>query len=177
MNDALHLGDLCLRSPHEVTNFAGTPVYLFFVPTCWEHAEVAAVAPLSGLLSSVEELSSLLWVLLHHTGEANLTLQVVLELIPLWLFAIQWEWVLTLCLERWVITPQVPVTALNRTLNGAGDNWGWCPQRLGQQHSRVVQEFLSTKREYAKGRRYEVAHLKCIRAIQHQGAFRRFLFK
>ena len=66
---------------------------------------------------------------------------------------------------------------LARTLNGAGDNWGWCPQRLGQQHSRVVQEFLSTKREYAKGRRYEVAHLKCIRAIQYQGTFRRFLFK
>ena len=39
-----------------------------------------------------------------------------------------------------------------RTLNGAGDNWEWCPQRLGQQHSRVVQEFLSTKREYAKKR-------------------------
>ncbi len=33
------------------------------------------------------------------------------------------------------------------------------------------------KREYAKGRRYEVAHLKCIRAIQYQGTFRRFLFK
>ena len=66
---------------------------------------------------------------------------------------------------------------LARTLNGAEDNWEWCPQRLGQQHSRVVQEFLSTKREYAKGRRYEVAHLKCIRAIQHQGTFRRFLFK
>ena len=62
---------------------------LFVVPICGQHAQVAAVAPLSVLLSSVEELSSLLWVLLHHTGETNLTLQVVLELIPLWLFAIQ----------------------------------------------------------------------------------------
>ena len=33
------------------------------------------------------------------------------------------------------------------------------------------------KREYAKGRIYEVAHLKCIRAIQYQDTFRRFLFK
>ena len=32
------------------------------------------------------------------------------------------------------------------------DNCVWCPQKLGQQHSRVVQEFLSTKREYAKKR-------------------------
>ena len=42
---------------------------LFVVPICGQHAQVAAVAPLSVLLSSVEELSSLLWVLLHHTGE------------------------------------------------------------------------------------------------------------
>ena len=62
---------------------------LFVVPICGQHTQVATVAPLSVLLSSVEELSSLLWVLLHHTSEANLTLQVVLELIPLWLFAIE----------------------------------------------------------------------------------------
>ena len=56
-------GSLCIYSV-----VSGFPC-LLLVPVGAEHAQVAAVAPLSVLLSSVEELSSLLWVLLHHTGE------------------------------------------------------------------------------------------------------------
>ena len=56
-------GSLCIYSV-----VSGFPC-LLLVPVGAEHTQVAAVAPLSVLLSSGEELSSLLWVLLHHTGE------------------------------------------------------------------------------------------------------------
>lgn len=39
---------------------------LFVVPICGQHTQVAAVAPLSVLLSGSEELGCLGWVLLHH---------------------------------------------------------------------------------------------------------------
>ena len=59
------------------------------VPICGQHAQVAAVAPLSVLASGSEELGSLLWILLSHRSETNLTHQVVLELIPLWLLRVE----------------------------------------------------------------------------------------
>ena len=64
-------------------------VQLLFVPICGQHTQVAAVAPLSVLASGSEELGCLLWVLLSHRSEANLTHQVVLELIPLWLLRVE----------------------------------------------------------------------------------------
>ena len=64
-------------------------VQLLFVPIGAEHAQVAAVAPLSVLASSSEEFGCLLWVLLSHRSETNLTHQVVLELIPLWLLRVE----------------------------------------------------------------------------------------
>ena len=64
-------------------------VQLLFVPIGAEHAQVAAVAPLSVLASGSEELGCLLWVLLSHRSETNLTHQVVLELIPLWLLRVE----------------------------------------------------------------------------------------
>ena len=39
------------------------------VPICGQHAQVAAIAPLSVLASGSEELGSLLWVLLSHRSE------------------------------------------------------------------------------------------------------------
>ena len=39
------------------------------VPICGQHAQVAAVAPLSVLASGSEEFGSLLWVLLSHRSE------------------------------------------------------------------------------------------------------------
>ena len=62
---------------------------LSVVPICGQHAQVAAVAPLSVLASGSEEFSCLLWVLLSHRSETNLTHQVVLELIPLWLLRVE----------------------------------------------------------------------------------------
>ena len=44
-------------------------VQLLFVPICGQHAQVAAVAPLSVLASGSEELGCLLWVLLSHRSE------------------------------------------------------------------------------------------------------------
>ena len=44
-------------------------VQLLFVPIGAEHAQVAAVAPLSVLASSSEELGCLLWILLSHRSE------------------------------------------------------------------------------------------------------------
>ena len=44
-------------------------VQLLFVPIGAEHAQVAAVAPLSVLASGSEEFGCLLWVLLSHRSE------------------------------------------------------------------------------------------------------------
>ena len=64
-------------------------VQLLFVPICGQHTQVAAVAPLSVLASGSEELGCLLWVLLSHRSETNLSHLVVLELIPLWLLRVE----------------------------------------------------------------------------------------
>ena len=83
------------------------------LPLRAEHAEVALVTPLSVLLSGGEELVCLFRELLCNRSETNLTLEVVLELIPLRLFGVERERVLAFSLELRVVTPEVPVTALN----------------------------------------------------------------
>ena len=64
------------------------------LPLSTQHSEVALVTPLSVLLSGGEELVGLFRELLCYGSEADLTLEVVLELIPLRLFAIPPERVL-----------------------------------------------------------------------------------
>ena len=58
------------------------------LPLRAEHAEVGFVTPLRILLSGGEEFVCLLRELLCYRCETNLTLQVVLELIPLRLFGV-----------------------------------------------------------------------------------------
>ena len=58
------------------------------LPCSAEHSEVALVTPLSVLLSGGEELVCLFRELFCYRSETNLTLEVVLELIPLRLFGV-----------------------------------------------------------------------------------------
>ena len=58
------------------------------LPSSAEHAEVGFVSPLGVLLSGSEKFVGLFRELFSHRGEANLTFQVVLELIPLRLFGV-----------------------------------------------------------------------------------------
>ena len=58
------------------------------LPLRAEHAEVGFVTPLSIFLSGDEEFVGLFRELLCYGSETNLTLQVVLELIPLRLFGV-----------------------------------------------------------------------------------------
>ena len=58
------------------------------LPSCTQHSQVALVTPLSVLLSGGEELVCLFRELFCYRSETNLTLQVVLELIPLRLFGV-----------------------------------------------------------------------------------------
>ena len=58
------------------------------LPLRAEHAEVGFVTPLSVLLSGGEELVCLFRELFCYRSEANLTLEVILELIPLRLFGV-----------------------------------------------------------------------------------------
>ena len=75
------------------------------LPSCTQHSQVALVTPLSVLLSGSEELVCLFRELLCYRSEANLTLQVILELIPLRLFGVELERVLALSLEFRIIAP------------------------------------------------------------------------
>ena len=58
------------------------------LPRCTQHSQVRFVTPLSVLLCSSEELVCLFRELFCYRSEANLTLQVILELIPLRLFGV-----------------------------------------------------------------------------------------
>ena len=69
------------------------------LPRCAEHAEVGFVTPLCILLSGGEELVCLFRELLCYGSEADFTLEVVLELIPLRLFGVELERVLAFCLS------------------------------------------------------------------------------
>ena len=84
------------------------------LPCRSQHSEVALVAPLSVLLGGGEELVGLLRELLCYGSEADLTLEVVLELIPLRLFGVELERVLAFCLEFRIIAPEVPSVRLCR---------------------------------------------------------------
>ena len=88
--------------------------YAHELPSSAEHAEVGFVTPLSVLLSGGEELVCLFRELLCYRSEANLTLEVVLELIPLRLFGVERERVLAFCLEFRIIAPEVPSVRLCR---------------------------------------------------------------
>ena len=63
-------------------------VTLFILPSGTQHTQVALVTPLSVLLSGGEEFVGLFRELFCYGSEANLALQVVLELIPLRLFGV-----------------------------------------------------------------------------------------
>ena len=67
---------------------------IYILPSRSQHSEVALVAPLSVLLSCCKELVCLFRELLCYRSEANLALEVVLELIPLRLFGVPPERVL-----------------------------------------------------------------------------------
>ena len=82
------------------------------LPLRAEHAEVALVAPLRILLSGGEELVGLLRELFSNRCKTHFALQVVLELIPLRLFGVELERVLTFCFEFRIIAPEVPSAAL-----------------------------------------------------------------
>ena len=62
--------------------------YAHGLPSGTQHSEVALVTPLSVLLSGGEELVCLFRELFCYRSETNLTLEVVLELIPLRLFGV-----------------------------------------------------------------------------------------
>ena len=65
------------------------------------------------LLGGGEEFVGLLRELLCYGSEADLTLEVVLELIPLWLFGVELERVLAFGFEFRIISPEVPLTSFN----------------------------------------------------------------
>ena len=65
-----------------------TRVRVPLLPSGAEHAEVALVTPLSVLLCSSKQFRSFVGELFSHRSEANLTLEVILELIPLRLFGV-----------------------------------------------------------------------------------------
>ena len=71
---------------------------------------------LSELFCLLEELLSAVWIHLVEGCETNLTLEEVLELAPVWLLAVESEWVLVCALESWVVSVEVPVTALDSEL-------------------------------------------------------------
>ena len=77
---------------------------------------VSLVTELGHLLSLSEELVSLLWECLLYREVTYLTEQEVTEVSPVRSLAIESEWVLALSSQEWVVTPQVPVTALNSQL-------------------------------------------------------------
>ena len=66
-----------------------------------------------------EELVGLFRELLCYGSEADFTLEVVLELIPLRLFGVERERVLAFCLEFRIIAPEVLSAALCGALGGS----------------------------------------------------------
>ena len=86
------------------------------IPALSGHALVAAQTPLRIVLSCLEQLSSLGGILFHHRSETNLALQIILELAPIRLLAVERERVLALSLQSRIVTPQVPVATLNGSL-------------------------------------------------------------
>jgi len=82
-----------------------TPVFLGL-------AYITLVAALSSSLTCIVKLLSLGGSSLLQREEANLALQEVLELIPVGLFAIQLEGVLTFFGQSRIVAPQLPVTTL-----------------------------------------------------------------
>ena len=108
----------------------GCPVYVYFIwfesrtllgcllfaPVELCHALVASIALLCHALGCLKQLVCLGRELLCKCCIAHLALQELLELLQLRLLAVKGEWVLALVLKCWVVTPQVPVTALNGSL-------------------------------------------------------------
>src|SRR5574344_1747694 len=77
------------------------------------HAHISSIAMLCCLLGCVEEFLSLCWTYLLEREVTNLTIEEVLEVVPVRGFRIKLEWVLALLCKTWVETPQVPVSTLD----------------------------------------------------------------
>ena len=80
------------------------------LPSCTQHSEVTLISPLCIFLCSSKQFIRFLRELFCYRSETNLTLQVVLELIPLRLFRVERERVLAFCLSAalWAALPPLP---------------------------------------------------------------------
>ena len=74
---------------------------------------VVVVTPLSVCLGGCEEFGSFGGILLHYGSVAYLTLEEVVELIPLRLFGVERERILALFLKRGIVAPEMPVATFN----------------------------------------------------------------
>ena len=86
---------------------------LFSTPVFSSQTFVAVVTPFSVFFSSFKQFFSFSRILLHYRSVTNFTLQETLEVFPVRFFAIQLERILAFFFQSRVVTPQVPVTALN----------------------------------------------------------------
>ena len=75
-------------------------------------AKICIVSPLSILLGCLVELLSLLREGLLERSVAYLLQEEVAELAPIRLLRVEHERILALLLEKWIVVPEVPVTAL-----------------------------------------------------------------